>query len=199
MVYYITTLLVYAGVDAIACLGLSQQFGIAGITNFGFIIFQAAGAYAAAVLSLPANLSIASISEATCGRSWGLRSPICSRRSSGSPAKLRWLVYGQGIVDRQAGKLIWKIPDESNRYRYGMRHVASDDCVLSVINEGSKFVLASVRLPAGGNRSSCSESRGGEGTELPSDDRSSATNAMNPLHAGTSDPFDRQMSSSSDG
>ena len=41
------------GVDAIACLGLSQQFGIAGITNFGFIIFQAAGAYAAGVLSLP--------------------------------------------------------------------------------------------------------------------------------------------------
>jgi branched-chain amino acid transport system permease protein len=53
MVYYITTILVYAGVDAIACLGLSQQFGIAGVTNFGFIIFQAAGAYAAGVLSLP--------------------------------------------------------------------------------------------------------------------------------------------------
>jgi len=53
MAYYITTILVYAGVDAIACLGLSQQFGIAGVTNFGFIIFQAAGAYAAAVLSLP--------------------------------------------------------------------------------------------------------------------------------------------------
>ncbi|HSC03978.1 MAG TPA: branched-chain amino acid ABC transporter ATP-binding protein/permease [Solirubrobacteraceae bacterium] len=55
MAYYITTLLVYAGVDAIACLGLSQQFGIGGVTNFGFIIFQAAGAYAAAVLSLPAQ------------------------------------------------------------------------------------------------------------------------------------------------
>jgi branched-chain amino acid transport system permease protein len=54
MAYYITTILVYAGVDAIACLGLSQQFGIAGVTNFGFIIFQAAGAYAAGVLSLPA-------------------------------------------------------------------------------------------------------------------------------------------------
>jgi branched-chain amino acid transport system ATP-binding protein/branched-chain amino acid transport system permease protein len=53
MAYYITTILVYAGVDAIACLGLSQQFGIGGVTNFGFIIFQAAGAYAAAVLSLP--------------------------------------------------------------------------------------------------------------------------------------------------
>jgi branched-chain amino acid transport system permease protein len=55
LVYYITTLLVYAGVDAIACLGLSQQFGIAGVTNFGFIIFQAAGAYTAAVLSLPSS------------------------------------------------------------------------------------------------------------------------------------------------
>jgi branched-chain amino acid transport system permease protein len=53
MVYYITTLLVYAGVDAIACLGLSQQFGVGGVTNFGFIIFQAAGAYTAGVLSLP--------------------------------------------------------------------------------------------------------------------------------------------------
>ena len=53
MAYYITTLLVYAGVDAIACLGLSQQFGVGGVTNFGFIIFQAAGAYAAAILSLP--------------------------------------------------------------------------------------------------------------------------------------------------
>jgi branched-chain amino acid transport system permease protein len=57
LVYYITTLLVYAGVDAIACLGLSQQFGIGGVTNFGFIIFQAAGAYAAAVLSMPSDSS----------------------------------------------------------------------------------------------------------------------------------------------
>jgi branched-chain amino acid transport system permease protein len=55
VVYYITTLLVYAGVDAIACLGLSQQFGVGGVTNFGFIIFQAAGAYTAAVLSLPSS------------------------------------------------------------------------------------------------------------------------------------------------
>ncbi|MGH2936420.1 MAG: branched-chain amino acid ABC transporter permease, partial [Gaiellaceae bacterium] len=53
MAYYLTTLLVYGGVDVIACLALSQQFGIAGVTNFAFIIFQAAGAYAAAVLSLP--------------------------------------------------------------------------------------------------------------------------------------------------
>ena len=53
--YYLIILLVYAAVDAIACLGLSQQFGVAGVTNFGFILFQAAGAYVAAVLALPAD------------------------------------------------------------------------------------------------------------------------------------------------
>ncbi|HEY5058236.1 MAG TPA: branched-chain amino acid ABC transporter ATP-binding protein/permease [Gaiellaceae bacterium] len=55
MAYYVTTLLVYGGVDAIACLALSQQFGVGGVTNFAFIVFQAAGAYAAAVLSLPSD------------------------------------------------------------------------------------------------------------------------------------------------
>ena len=53
--YYFIILLVYGAVDVIACLGLSQQFGIAGVTNFGFIIFQAAGAYVAAVLALPSD------------------------------------------------------------------------------------------------------------------------------------------------
>src|SRR5579862_6508825 len=53
--YYLLNLLIYAGVDIIACLGLSQQFGVAGVTNFGFIIFQAAGAYVAASLALPSD------------------------------------------------------------------------------------------------------------------------------------------------
>jgi branched-chain amino acid transport system permease protein len=51
--FYLANLLVYGGVDAIACLGLSMQFGVSGISNFGFILFQAAGAYTAAVLALP--------------------------------------------------------------------------------------------------------------------------------------------------
>jgi branched-chain amino acid transport system permease protein len=53
MTFYTINLLIYAAVDAMACLGLSQQFGIAGVTNFGFIIFQAAGGYAAAILAMP--------------------------------------------------------------------------------------------------------------------------------------------------
>jgi len=53
MAFYLTIILVYGAVDAMACLALNMEFGIAGISNFGFIIFQAAGAYAAAVLSMP--------------------------------------------------------------------------------------------------------------------------------------------------
>ena len=51
--YYLINLLIYAAVDAMACLGLNQQFGVAGVTNFGFIIFQAAGGYTAAILAMP--------------------------------------------------------------------------------------------------------------------------------------------------
>jgi len=50
--FYITTLLVYVGIDVMACWDLNLQFGITGINNFAFIIFQAAGAYTAAVLTL---------------------------------------------------------------------------------------------------------------------------------------------------
>jgi branched-chain amino acid transport system permease protein len=53
MNYYTATLLVYAGVDIIACLALNLQFGVSGIVNFSFIVFQAVGAYTAAVLSVP--------------------------------------------------------------------------------------------------------------------------------------------------
>ena len=55
--YYLINLLIYAAVDATACLGLNQQFGVAGVTNFGFIIFQAAGGYTAAILALPPPVS----------------------------------------------------------------------------------------------------------------------------------------------
>jgi ABC-type branched-subunit amino acid transport system permease subunit len=50
--FYATTLLVYLGVDIMAVWGLNLQYGIAGVYNFGFIIFQALGAYVAAVLTL---------------------------------------------------------------------------------------------------------------------------------------------------
>lgn len=50
--FYLSTLLTYIGVDFIACWALNLQFGVAGILSFCFIVFQAAGAYTAAVLTL---------------------------------------------------------------------------------------------------------------------------------------------------
>jgi branched-chain amino acid transport system permease protein len=52
--FYLATIIVYGAVDAMACLALNVEFGFAGISNFGFIIFQSVGAYVAAVLSMPA-------------------------------------------------------------------------------------------------------------------------------------------------
>lgn len=49
---YIATLFVYAGVTIIACWGLDLQYGSTGIPNFAYIVFQAIGAYVAAMLSL---------------------------------------------------------------------------------------------------------------------------------------------------
>jgi branched-chain amino acid transport system permease protein len=50
--YYVTTILVYLGIDILAIWGLNVQYGLCGVYNFGFILFQASGAYTAAILTL---------------------------------------------------------------------------------------------------------------------------------------------------
>jgi branched-chain amino acid transport system permease protein len=72
--YYLIILLVYGAVDVIACLALSQQFGVSGVTNFGLIIFQAAGAYAAAVLALPPDSANGGFQRYIGG--WNLPFPV---------------------------------------------------------------------------------------------------------------------------
>src|SRR5262249_61043818 len=54
--------------------GLSQQFGIADVTNFGFIIFQAAGGYAAAILAMPPQTANGGFQSYIGG--WNLPFPI---------------------------------------------------------------------------------------------------------------------------
>ncbi len=49
---YTATSLVYLCVDVLACWALNLQFGLTGVYNLGLIVFQSAGAYAAAVVSL---------------------------------------------------------------------------------------------------------------------------------------------------
>jgi hypothetical protein len=62
------------------------------------------------------------------------------------PDGKRWLVDGQGIVDRRTRKLVATLPDEPNRWSFGLRRVVGDDCVLSVVEEKDHFVLASLRV-----------------------------------------------------
>ncbi|MHB8469581.1 MAG: branched-chain amino acid ABC transporter permease [Gaiellaceae bacterium] len=50
--FYISTLTVYFGVNVLSGLALNLQFGFAGVVNFGYILFQAIGAYIAAVVVL---------------------------------------------------------------------------------------------------------------------------------------------------
>ncbi|MDQ6817457.1 MAG: branched-chain amino acid ABC transporter permease [Actinomycetota bacterium] len=57
MGYYISSLTVYWIIGSIAGLGLNLQFGVAGILNFAFVLFQATGAYVAAMLSLGPDTS----------------------------------------------------------------------------------------------------------------------------------------------
>jgi branched-chain amino acid transport system permease protein len=67
--FYISTLLVYLGVDVMAVWGLNLQFGVTGVINFAFILFQAVGAYTAAVLTL-GRMSPTSFQRYVGGAHW---------------------------------------------------------------------------------------------------------------------------------
>ena len=51
-IYLLTTLLVYTGVAMVASWGLDLQIGETNVLNFGFILFEAIGAYVTAILTL---------------------------------------------------------------------------------------------------------------------------------------------------
>lgn len=50
--FYISTIVVYFGVDLLSGISLNLQYGYAGIVNLAYIVFQAVGAYVAAATSL---------------------------------------------------------------------------------------------------------------------------------------------------
>jgi branched-chain amino acid transport system permease protein len=52
MSFYASSLLLLLGINLIAVWGLDLQYGVTGIFNFAYIIFQAAGAYADGILAL---------------------------------------------------------------------------------------------------------------------------------------------------
>lgn len=76
MGYYISSLAVYWIIGSIAGLGLNLQFGAAGILNFAFIIFQAMGAYVAALLTLGPDTSFGGFQQYIFGASLPFPLPL---------------------------------------------------------------------------------------------------------------------------
>ena len=68
--YYTITIVVYVCANVIAAWGLDLQFGVTGVLNFAFIIFQAVGAYTAGVLSLGPASSSGGFQQSTAPRGW---------------------------------------------------------------------------------------------------------------------------------
>ena len=76
MSFYLSTLLVYFFIDALLAWALNLQYGWAGIPNFALIMFQAVGAYAAAVVSLGPDSGINSFQRYVFGASWPFPLPL---------------------------------------------------------------------------------------------------------------------------
>lgn len=102
--YYTTLILIYLGVDIIAALGLNLQFGVTGILNFAFIIFQAVGAYTYALCTLgppgPGNLNGAGFQTYFWGTSLPFPIPFLVATAAGAVLSL---VVGALILPRLRG------------------------------------------------------------------------------------------------
>jgi branched-chain amino acid transport system permease protein len=76
MQFYLSTLLIYLGIDVMACWGLNLQFGVTGLVNFAYVVFQAAGAYTAAVLTLGPSSGNGGFQQYIGGAHWPFPLPI---------------------------------------------------------------------------------------------------------------------------
>lgn len=83
MSYYLSTILVYFGVDVLAAWALNIQFGWAGVPNFAFVIFQAIGAYAAGVVSLGPDTGANSFQHYILGASLPFPLPLLVAAAAG--------------------------------------------------------------------------------------------------------------------
>jgi branched-chain amino acid transport system permease protein len=100
MAFYITTLLVYLGVDILAVWSLNLQWGIAGIPNLAWILFQSAGAYTAGVLTLGPQSSNGGFQSYIVGASLPFPVPIIA---GGLVAGLLAAVIGLIVLRRLRG------------------------------------------------------------------------------------------------
>jgi hypothetical protein len=63
------------------------------------------------------------------------------------PDRRRWLVCGQGIVDRSSRKLAAVIPEDPTFKPGAIRRVVSDDGIVGVVKDGTRYALGKVPVP----------------------------------------------------
>src|SRR3974377_763812 len=97
MSFYLSTLVVYFFIDLLLAYALNVQFGWGGIPNFALIMFQAVGAYAAAVVSLGPDTGINSFQRYVLGSNWPFPLPLVAARVAGA---LLALVFGSFSLRR---------------------------------------------------------------------------------------------------
>ena len=82
--FYISTLVVYFGVDALSGISLNLQYGYAGVVNFGFIVFQAVGAYVAAAVTLGPSGGVSAFQHYVFGASLPFPLPLVLATAAGA-------------------------------------------------------------------------------------------------------------------
>ena len=88
MSFYLSTIAVYFGADLMAAWALNMQFGWAGVPNFAFIIFQAAGAYTYATVSLGSSSGPTAFQHYILGASLPFPLPLLVATVAGGVASL---------------------------------------------------------------------------------------------------------------
>jgi ABC-type branched-subunit amino acid transport system permease subunit len=83
MEFYISTLVVYFGIDLLSAWSLNLQFGYAGVPNFAYIVFQSIGAYTAAVLTLGPDSGVNSFQHYLFGASLPFPIPLIAATLAG--------------------------------------------------------------------------------------------------------------------
>jgi hypothetical protein len=63
------------------------------------------------------------------------------------PGRQRWLVCGQGIVDRASRKLAGIIPEDPSHKPGAIRRVVSANGVVGVVKDGTRYALGNIKLP----------------------------------------------------
>lgn len=82
--FYIATLVVYFGVDLLSGWSLNLQFGYAGVINFAYIVFQAVGAYVAAVVVLGPSGGATSFQQYVFGATLPFPVPLLLAAAAGA-------------------------------------------------------------------------------------------------------------------